>query len=87
METQVTTRRPETFSIASIVAVISAILSFATGAVLGFVFAGLAIVAGLFGVVVALSPAKRGGFASVLAILGGLVGIVAAVVKLLMWIF
>lgn len=87
MEAKTTSKRPQSFSIASIIAVIAAILSFATGAILGLVFAGIAILAGLFGVVVALSPAKRGGIASIIAVVAGLIGVVAAVVKAIMWIF
>lgn len=87
METTTVSKRPQSFSIASIIAVIAAVLSFATGAILGLVFAAIAILAGLFGVVVALSPAKRGGIASTLAVIAGLVGVVAALVKGLMWIF
>lgn len=80
-------KRPPSFSIASIIAVVAGFLSFATGAILGLIFAAIAILAGLFGIIVALSPSKRGGIVSVLAVVAGLVGVVAAVVKAIMWIF
>ena len=83
------TTRPETrrFSIASIVAVIAAILSFTNGAVLGALLAVVAILAGLLGIGRALSPRKRGGFASTIAIIMGAFGILAALVKAILWFF
>jgi hypothetical protein len=78
------TTRPQgaAFSVPSIIAVIAAVLSFTTGAFWGFVLAGIAIVAGLIGVLFALSPRVRGGMVSVVAVLAGLVGIIAAIVKI-----
>ncbi len=76
-----TTQRSASFSIPSIIAVIAGILTFAVGAFWGLVLAGIAIVAGLIGVIMALSPKTRGGIFSVLGVLGGLIGIVAAVFK------
>jgi hypothetical protein len=70
------------FSIPSILAVICAIVSFNTGAFLGTITAIAAIVLGLLGFLLALSPRVRGGMISVLSILLGLVGMVAAVFKL-----
>ena len=70
------------FSIPSIIAIICAIASFMTGAGVGFILAIVAIVAGLIGVLLALSPRVRGGMISVLSIIAGLIGIVAAVFKL-----
>ena len=81
-----TSNNKATFSVPSIIAIVSAILSFATGAVLGMIFALCAIVSGLIGVVVALSPSKRGGIASTMAIFAGVIGIIAAIIKLIMWI-
>ena len=75
------TARPE-FSIPAIVAVLCAIGSFFFGAALGFILAVVAIVAGLLGVVLALSPRVRGGMMSIISILAGLAGIVAAIFKL-----
>jgi hypothetical protein len=73
--------RPE-FSIPSIVAILCAIGSFMFGAGLGFLLAVVAIVAGLIGVVLALSPRVRGGMMSVVSVAAGLIGIIAAVFRL-----
>jgi hypothetical protein len=70
------------FSIPSILAVICAIISFKAGAVLGMVMAILAIVLGLIGLALALSPRTRGGIVSFISIVAGLIGIIAAVFKL-----
>lgn len=75
--------RPE-FSAPAIVAVVCAVASFYFGAMLGMLLAILAIVAGLVGVFMALSPRVRGGFVSVISIVAGLVGILAAIVKIFM---
>ena len=74
------------FSIPSIVAVIAAILSFNVGVFFGFFFAGVAIVAGLLGVILSLSPARRGGIFSIIGVFGGAIGVIAAVVKAIMWV-
>ena len=77
--------RPATnpvFSAPSIVAVLCAVASFFFGATLGFLLAIVAIVAGVIGVLMALSPRVRGGMASIIAILAGVVGILAAIVKI-----
>ena len=70
------------FSAPAIVAVICAVASFFFGATLGLILAVVAILAGLAGVVMALSPRVRGGLASTVAILAGVVGILAAIVKI-----
>ena len=70
------------FSIPSIIAIVCAIASFMFGAALGFTLAIIAIIAGLIGVLLSLSPRVRGGMVSTLSILAGVVGIVAAVFKL-----
>jgi hypothetical protein len=70
------------FSIPSILAILAAIGSFMTGAFLGMILAIAAIVLGLIGVMLALSPRVRGGMMSILSILAGVAGIVAAVFKL-----
>ena len=72
------------FSIPSILAVIAAIFSFTSGAALGLILAIAAIVLGLIGVLIALSPRVRGGFVSVLSILAGAIGIIAAIFKLVL---
>ncbi len=74
------------FSIPSILAVVAAIFSFKVGAFFGLVLAGIAILMGVIGVVLSLSPGKRGGIFSVIGVLGGAVGIVAAVAKAILWI-
>ena len=76
-----------TFSIASIVSVVAAIASFQTGAILGLLLAVVAILAGIFGLVLALSPARRGGVASLMGVVFGAIGIIAAAIKAVMWIF
>lgn len=81
------TGRAATFSVASLIAVLAAIFSFPAGAFWGLVLALIAIAFGLVGVVIALSPAKRGGFVSILSVFAGLVGILAALVKIVAWIF
>jgi hypothetical protein len=70
------------FSAPAIVAVLCAIGSFFAGAGLGLLLAILAIVAGLIGIVMALSPSVRGGIVSTISVLAGVVGILAAVVKI-----
>ena len=71
------------FSIPSLLAVAAAVGSFMTGAFLGTLLAIVAIVLGLVGALLALSPRVRGGMMSIIAIGAGLLGIVAAVFKLL----
>lgn len=74
------------FSIPSIIAVVAAIFSFKVGAFFGLLLAGIAIVMGLVGVLLSLSPAKRGGLISIFGVAAGLIGIVAAVIKAVMWL-
>jgi hypothetical protein len=76
-----------TVSIPSIVAIIAAILSFNFGAILGLIFAGVALLFGIIGIVIAISPQKRGGIISISAVGLGVIGVIAAVVKFIMWIF
>jgi hypothetical protein len=73
------------FSIPSIIAVIAAILSFKAGAFFGLILAGIAILTGIIGILLSLSPKTRGGIFSSLGVVGGLIGIIAAVVKAVMW--
>ena len=84
MATALSYNRPTrpAFSAPAIVAIACAVGSFFVGAGLGMLLAVLAIVAGLIGVVMALSPSVRGGIISVVSILAGIVGILAAVVRL-----
>ena len=71
------------FSIPAILAIVCAIGSFMTGAALGMVLAILAIVFGVIGILLSLSPRVRGGVVSVFSVLAGVIGIVAAVIKLI----
>ena len=71
------------FSIPSILAAIAAFISFKAGAFFGLLLAIGAIVLGLLGVVLALSPRVRGGMVSVIAIAAGAIGIIAALFKLI----
>ncbi|MPN33569.1 hypothetical protein SDC9_181058 [bioreactor metagenome] len=82
METQV---RPS-YSFPSIIAIIAAIISLFTGAFIGFALAALAIICGIIGIVLSLSPNVRGGFASTLGLVAGAVGIVVALIKAIAWV-
>lgn len=73
------------FSIPSLISVAAAIGSFMTGATLGLILAVIAILFGILGVVISLSPVKRGGVASTFGIMAGAVGIIAAIIKAIMW--
>jgi hypothetical protein len=84
MENQITP--PAKFSIPSIIAIASAVASFASGAFFGFVLAMIAVVFGAIGVILAFSSRVRGGIVSTLALLGGLLGFIAAVVKTIRWL-
>jgi hypothetical protein len=70
------------FSIPSIIAIVCAIASFMFGAAMGFILAIVAIVSGIIGVLLALSPRVRGGMISIFSVIAGVIGIVAAVFKL-----
>ena len=76
--------RSPAFSAPAIVAVVCAVASFFFGAGLGLLLAIIAIVAGVIGMLMALSPSVRGGIASTIAIVAGLVGILAALVKIVL---
>jgi hypothetical protein len=73
------------FSIPSLISVAAAIGSFMTGATFGLILAVVAILFGILGVVISLSPVKRGGVASTLGIMAGAIGIIAAIIKAIMW--
>ena len=76
-----------TFSIASILAMIAAIFSFNVGAFFGVIFAALAFIFGVLGIILALAPNVRGGGLSILSVLLSFVGVVAAIIKAIIWIF
>jgi hypothetical protein len=75
------------FSIPSIIALVAAIASFFVGAMAGFILALTAILFGIIGAVMSLSPGVRGGIVSILSLLIAAVAIFAAVIKALAWIF
>ena len=75
-----------TFSLPSIIAVIAAIASFATGAFWGLILALVAIFFGILGVVMSLSSRVRGGMVSTLSMLAGVLGIVVAGIKAIAWL-
>jgi hypothetical protein len=65
---------------------VAALLSFTTGAFWGFVLAGIAIVFGLIGVALSLSPTVRGGVVSAFSLIAGSIGLIAALIKALRWL-
>ena len=81
METGTTAKA--SFSLPSIIAIIAAIASFATGAFWGLILAVIAMVCGVIGVGLSLSPSVRGGVVSTLSLLAGGAGILVAAFKAL----
>jgi hypothetical protein len=77
----VQTKETARFSVPSIIAIVAAIASFPMGTLFGFILALVALVFGVIGFTVSLSPRVRGGVVSILATLGGVLGIVAALIK------
>jgi len=84
MNAQATTRA--TFSLPSILAIVAAIGSFASGALWGFVLGMAAVILGVIGVIIAFAPGVRGGFVSTFAVIAGILGFIAAVVKGVAWL-
>jgi hypothetical protein len=78
--------RKAKFSIPSLIAIVTALLSFTTGAFWGFVLAFVAIVCGLIGVVLSLSPTVRGGMISAFSLVTGSIGLIVALIKALRWL-
>jgi hypothetical protein len=78
--------RKAKLSVPSLIAIVAALLSFTTGAFWGFVLAVVAIVSGLIGVALSLSPTVRGGLISAFSLIAGLIGLIAAVIKALLWL-
>jgi hypothetical protein len=70
------------FSLPSLISIAAGIGTFATGAGGRLVLAIVAIVFGVLGIVLSLSPSTRGGIISFVGVGAGLIGIVAAVFKL-----
>lgn len=81
-----TTTSQTSFSIPSIIALVAAILSFVTGPALGMILAIVAIVFGLIGVLLSLSPRVRGGMTSTIGIVAGVIGILVALIKTAGWL-
>lgn len=76
------------FSIPSLIALAASVLIFVVhNGFLVFLLAGVAIVFGILGIILSLSPRVRGGIVSFLGIGAGLIGVIIAVVKLIQWIF
>lgn len=73
------------FSIPSLIAIGAAIASFFVSAMGGFILALIAIVFGIIGVMLSLSPSVRGGFVSVLSLIMAAIGIVVAIAKAIAW--
>jgi hypothetical protein len=73
------------FSIPSLIAIAAAIASFFVGAAGGFILALIAIVFGIFGAMLSLSPSVRGGVVSVLSLFLAAIAIVVAVIKAITW--
>ncbi len=71
----------QTYSIASIIAIVGAIATFFVGAGAQFLIAIVAIIFGVIGMILALSPKKRGGIASTVAVVIALIAIVVAVLR------
>lgn len=73
------------FSIPSLIAVGAAIASFFVGAAGGFILAIIAIVFGIIGVMLSMSPSVRGGVVSIFSLILAAIGIVVAVIKAIAW--
>lgn len=73
------------FGIPSNIAVGAAIASLFVGAAAGFALAIVAIIFGVIGFPVSLSPGVRGGVVSVFSMILASIGIVVALVKALAW--
>jgi hypothetical protein len=69
------------YSIPSIIAIVAAIASFFVGAGSGFLLAIVAIVSGVLGLILSLSPSIRGGMVSMLSLFLAGLGIVVAIIR------
>ncbi len=74
------------FSLPSIIAIGAAIASFFVGAFGGFMLALVAIVFGIFGLLLSFSPSVRGGLISMVSLVVAGIAIFAAVIKALAWL-
>jgi hypothetical protein len=89
MATDITTRSESgaSFSIPSIIAIIAAAASWFVDAGWSILLAILALIFGIIGVVMAISPAKRGGVLSIVAIGLAALAIVVSIIALILEIF
>ena len=71
------------FSIPSLIAIGAAIVSFFVGPGPGFLLAIVAMISGVIGVVLAMSPSVRGGLVSTLSLCMSGIGIIVAIVRAL----
>jgi hypothetical protein len=69
-----------TRTLASVVAIVCAVVAFFVGPVLGFFLGLAAILFGLIGMARAVSPSRRGGILSTLAVVLGAVAVVVKIV-------
>ena len=69
------------FSIPSLIAIGAAIASFFVHAGTGFILAIIAIIFGVFGFILSLSPSVRGGVVSVVSLILAAIGIIVAIIK------
>jgi len=72
------------FSIPSLIALVAAIASFFVSAGTGFILAIVAIVFGVIGFLLALSPSVRGGIVSIFSLVIAGIGIVVAIIRAIM---
>ena len=73
------------FSIPSLIALGAAICSFFVNAAAGFALAIVAIIFGMIGFALALSPRVRGGIVSVFSLIVAAIGILVAIAKAVAW--
>lgn len=77
----------QSYSIASIIAIVAAIATFFVGAGAQFLLAIIAIIFGVIGTILALSPKTRGGIASIIAVGIALIAVVVAILRGIMHLF
>ena len=73
------------FSLPSLIALGAAIASFFVGAAGGFILAIIAIICGLFGILLSFSPSVRGGLISILSLILSAIAIFVALGKAIAW--
>ncbi len=73
------------YSLPSLIALGCAVGSFFVGAAGGFILAIIAIVFGLIGLLLAMSPSVRGGLVSMASLALAVIGIIVAIAKAVRW--